>query len=123
MSRSIAGHNLNLHSLHMWDNKTVELTSTVTPTPMLQISGITTPHKIIKQRSLPPPSPLHHCSESLTNHYDVLCQGINSKLKNGLKLKNGQLTLLGPTFWGCNIAPPILLFLGPGELPKGGPYV
>ena len=34
LSWGIAGHSLNLHSLHIWNNKTVELTSTVTHTPM-----------------------------------------------------------------------------------------
>ena len=38
MSRSIAGYSLNIHSLHISDNKTVELTSTVTPRPTLRTS-------------------------------------------------------------------------------------
>jgi len=41
----------------------------------------------------------------------------------GSKLKNGQLTLEGPIFGEVQkcTPTPILLFLGPGELRKGGP--
>jgi len=53
MSRSIAGHSLNLHSLHIWYNTTVELTSNVT---LHQYYG--------------------YIKTTITNHYDVLCQGI-----------------------------------------------
>ena len=46
---------------------------------------------------------------------------MDSNSKMGSKFKNGQLTLVGPIFGELQNCPPILLFLGPGELPKGGP--
>ena len=71
--------------------------------------GITTPYKIIKQWCLPPPSPLHPCSEpwGITTPYKNICFG--------LKLKNGQLTLLGPLFGGALLRPHSSFF-GPGEI-------
>ena len=94
-SWGIAGHSLNLHSLHICNNKTVELTSTVTHTPMF-----------------------------LIYHQSLQCLKTRNKLKTQKWTQNskmGNLPLWTNFLGEVQNCTPILLFLGPGELPKGGP--
>jgi len=79
------------------ENKTVERTSTVT----LHLSDFIE-HK---------------------RYQSLRCLKSRNKLKNGLRTQKWATDPCGPTFWGGALLHPILLFLGPGELPKGGPKV
>ena len=112
LSRGIGGQSLNLHSLHIRDNKAVYL-HRHPRTHVLSLRSITTTYKNI-------------CFDFLLRC--LWYMGLNSKLENGLKTKKwtqnskmGNWPLWAHFLGRCSSAPPILLFLGPGELPKGGP--
>ena len=79
----------------------------------------------IKRWRLPPPSPLHHCSESwdITSTYKNICFDflLRCLWYIGLKTKKWATDTCGSTFLGrCSSAPLFFFFLGPGELSKGG---